>query len=103
MPGIKCKKHDVLRLQVNEYEEWADLVQIGYEEAAKFLHRQFVFTHNNVPYGTQLVPLAALFVELSSGELHSAKRPRNASSSGIGAACWASATARGPRRNTRST
>ncbi|MCY4590230.1 MAG: DUF262 domain-containing protein [Alphaproteobacteria bacterium] len=72
VPGIKCKKHDVLRLQVDEYEEWADLVQIGYEEAAKFLHRQFVFTHNNVPYGTQLVPLAALFVELSSGELHSA-------------------------------
>ena len=72
VPGVKCKKHDVLRLQVGEYMEWADLVQIGYEEAAKFLHRQFVFTHNNVPYGTQLVPLAALFVELSSGELHSA-------------------------------
>jgi len=57
---------------MSEYEEWADLVQIGYEEAAKFLHRQFVFTHNNVPYGTQLVPLAALHVELSAGELHSA-------------------------------
>ncbi|MDD9982832.1 MAG: hypothetical protein OXU81_15990 [Gammaproteobacteria bacterium] len=62
VPGVKCKKHDVLRLKVSEYEEWADLVQIGYEEAAKFLHRQFVFTHNNVPYGTQLVPLAALHV-----------------------------------------
>ena len=52
VPGVKCKKHDVLRLKVSEYEEWADLVQIGYEEAAKFLHRQFVFTQNNVPYGT---------------------------------------------------
>ena len=72
VPGVKCKKHDVLRLRVSEYEAWADLVQIGYEEAAKFLHRQFVFTHNNVPYGTQLVPLAAFFVELSESELHSA-------------------------------
>ena len=72
VPGVKCKKHDVLRLAVSEYEEWADLVQIGYEEASKFLHRQFVFTHNNIPYGTQLVPLAALYVDLSAGELHSA-------------------------------
>ena len=71
VPGVKCKKHDVLRLSVDEYEQWADLVQIGYEEAAKFLHRQFVFTRKNLPYGTQLVPLAALYVELS-GDLHSA-------------------------------
>ena len=72
VPGVKCKKHDVLRLSVEEYEQWADLVQIGYKEAAKFLHRQFVFTQKNVPYGTQLVPLAALYVELSEPELHSA-------------------------------
>ena len=71
VPGIKCKKHDVLRLSVKEYEQWADFVQIGYEKAAKFLHRQFVFTRNNVPYGTQLVPLAALYVELSGSDLHS--------------------------------
>lgn len=71
VPGVKCKKHDVLRLSVDEYEQWADLVQIGFEEAAKFLHRQFVFTRNNVPYGTQLVPLAALYVELSEWDLHS--------------------------------
>ena len=72
VPGVKCKKHDVLHLSVDEYEQWADLVQIGYEEAAKFLHRQFIFTRNNVPYNTQLVPLAALFVELSDWDLHSA-------------------------------
>ena len=73
VPGVKCKKHDVLRLQVSEYEDWADLVQNGYEQAAKFLHRQFVFTQNNVPYSTQLVPLAALYVELGTRELHSAQ------------------------------
>ena len=36
--------------------------------AAKFLHTQFIFSGYNVPYATQLVPLAALFVELG-GEL----------------------------------
>jgi len=33
-------------------------------DAAKFLRNQFVFTSYNVPYNTQLVPLAALYVEL---------------------------------------
>ena len=33
-------------------------------EAAKFLNRQFIFTRGNVPYNTQLVPLAALYAEL---------------------------------------
>ena len=33
-------------------------------EAAKFLNRQFIFTRSNVPYNTQLVPLAALYAEL---------------------------------------
>lgn len=72
VPGVKCKKHDVLRLQVGEYMEWADRAQAGFEEAAKFLHSQFVFNQRNVPYNTQLVPLAALCVELGTGELQSA-------------------------------
>ena len=36
----------------------------GFENAAKFLLSQFIFTSYNVPYNTQLVPLAALSVEL---------------------------------------
>ena len=39
-------------------------MEAGFREAAKFLHSQFVFTAYNVPYNTQLVPLAALYVEL---------------------------------------
>ncbi len=40
-------------------------------EAAKFLNRQFIFTRSNVPYNTQLVPLAVLYTELA-GELEPA-------------------------------
>ena len=71
IPGVRCRKHDVLRLEVGEYEAWADRVQAGYEEAAKFLHRQYVFRYRDVPYNTQLVPLAALVAELGV-ELNSA-------------------------------
>ena len=63
-PGISCKKRDLLELSLRDYRDWADKVQTGFLEAAKFLNRQFVFTKNDVPYNTQLVPLAALYVEL---------------------------------------
>ena len=65
-PPIGCKRADILSLGLDEYQEWADQVEEGYRDAAKFLHRQFVFTAGNVPYNTQLVPLAALYVEMGN-------------------------------------
>ena len=63
-PGIGCKRSDILSLTLDEYREWADRAERGFEAAAKFLHSQFVFTQPNIPYNTQMVPLAALHVEL---------------------------------------
>ncbi len=64
LPGIGCKRADILTLTLKEYQEWASHVEDGFVLAAKFLHSQFVFTQANIPYNTQIVPLAALFVEL---------------------------------------
>ena len=64
LPGIDCRRASILDLKLSEYEEWADLVEAGFMEAAKFLNLQFIFTKGNVPYNTQLVPLAALYAEL---------------------------------------
>ena len=63
-PGIGCRRADILSLSLDEYQQWADQVEAGFESAAKFLHSQFVFSENNIPYNTQLVPLAALYGEL---------------------------------------
>ena len=63
-PGIGCKRADILNLTLGDYQRWADPVEEGFRDAAKFLHGQFVFTAANVPYNTQLVPLAALYVAL---------------------------------------
>lgn len=70
-PGIGCRRPDILNLSLQEYQQWADKVEVGFESAAKFLHSQFVFSQKNIPYNTQLVPLAALYVELGA-ELESA-------------------------------
>lgn len=66
IPGIGCKRADILNLRLDEYREWAEQVENGFRKAAKFLHGQYVFTARDVPYGTQLVPLAALCVELGN-------------------------------------
>jgi len=64
VPAINCRKNDILGLEVDDYHRWADRVEAGFENAAKFLLSQFIFASYNVPYNTQLVPLAALSVEL---------------------------------------
>ena len=63
-PVVGCKKRDILDLNLDDYIRWADKVESGFIGAAKFLRSQFVFGRKNVPYNTQLVPLAALYVEL---------------------------------------
>ena len=64
VPAISCKKRDVLNLSLGEYKDWADKAESGFLKAARFLQTQFVFARRDVPYNTQLVPLAALYVEL---------------------------------------
>ena len=63
-PAIGCKKKDILGLSLDDYLRWADKVEEGFKTAAKFLAEEYVFGRYNVPYNTQLVPMAALFVEL---------------------------------------
>ena len=63
-PAISCKRGDILRLSLDDYKRWADKLVEGFIAAADFLKHQHVFTRWDVPYNTQLVPLAALFVEL---------------------------------------
>ena len=71
LPAIGCKRRDILNLHLHDYQKWADKVEEGFRKAAAFLQSQFVFGRYNVPYNTQLVPLSALYVELS-GELEPA-------------------------------
>lgn len=63
-PGISCKRKDVLKLKLADYQRWADEVEAAFKHAAKLLHSQKVFTSRDLPYRTQLVPLAAILCVL---------------------------------------
>jgi hypothetical protein len=63
-PGITCKRKDILRLTLDEYQSWADQATKGFERAARFLQGQNIFASRDLPYKTQLVPLAAILAVL---------------------------------------
>lgn len=63
-PAVSCRRGDILRLSRAEYEKWAPAAEAGFLWAAKFLTGERIFEARDVPYRTQLVPLAAIHVAL---------------------------------------
>ena len=73
-PGISCKRRDILKLEVGDWQAWADRVETGFARAARFLYGQKIFKARDLPYRTQLVPLASIFVDLGTdGETEGAR------------------------------
>ena len=62
--GVSCKRKDTLKLKLEDYRKNADLLMYGFECAAGLLKREKIFTGRDVPYNTQLVPLAATCAHL---------------------------------------
>ena len=65
-PGVSCKRRDILRFMLDEYARWAGRVAEGFEWAATFLAEEGISDARNLPYRTQLVPLAAVRVVLGT-------------------------------------
>jgi hypothetical protein len=63
-PGISAKRKDVLGLSLEQYLRWADPITKGLEQAAILLLEEHVFDDRDLPYRSQLVPLAAVFAVL---------------------------------------
>lgn len=59
--AVSCKKRDVLKMVLDDYKANRDYLVSGFIKAASFLINQGVFTAQNLPYTSQLVPLAAIF------------------------------------------
>ncbi|MBQ0090440.1 MAG: DUF262 domain-containing protein [Prevotellaceae bacterium] len=55
-----CKKKDVLALSFDSYQKNKAAILEGFKMARKFLFSQYVFRMRDLPYTTQLIPLAAI-------------------------------------------
>lgn len=75
-PGIGCKRKDILGLTLPEYQRWVDPATKGFIRAAKLLRGQKLFDARDLPYSTQLAPLAAIMAMLGERCEHDGVRTK---------------------------
>lgn len=62
--AVSAKRISILSLTLADYRKWADTVEQGFKLSAKFLRKECFFDSRDLPYRTQLVPLAAVLSHL---------------------------------------
>ncbi len=63
---VSAKRAAILVLPLTSYERWADQVEAGFMLAAKFLRKECLTSARDLPYRTQLAPLAAVLALLKT-------------------------------------
>ena len=75
--AVSCKKKDVLNLNFDSYCKNRDQVLTGFQLAREFLlNYQFVFRMRDLPYATQIIPLAAICAVLGKSKCNEANTIR---------------------------
>ena len=63
-PSVTAKRDDLLRIPLDDYVSLAPRVEAGFIAAGKLLFGQRVYGVKDLPYQSQLVPLAAILTDL---------------------------------------
>lgn len=69
-PAVRATRQSLLDLPLAAYKKHCAAVRVGFERAAKFLRQQQIHRVVDLPYQTQLVPLAAIFAEIGDKAEH---------------------------------
>lgn len=64
--AVACKRKHILDLELIEYKDNCNQIMNGYIEAARFLLLQNIYSNSDLPYGSQLIPMAAIFAALGT-------------------------------------
>ena len=73
LPQVSCSRETLLALPLESYRKYADGVERGFGEVARFLHDHKIIAKKDVPYAPLLVALAATFAILErKGQIVSA-------------------------------
>lgn len=64
LPAIRATRQSLLDLPLEAYLKYRDSVEAGFKKVAKFLRQQNIHRVIDLPYQTQLVPLAAIFADI---------------------------------------
>lgn len=61
---VSAKRGDILQLPLDAWNRWAEEIERGFKQAAKFLKKEAFYARRELPYSTQLVPLASVMARL---------------------------------------
>ena len=76
LPAVSGNRQALLDLPLEEYKRYETLVEQGFVQAAKFLHMLHIYRIFDLPYQSQIVPLAAILAEIGDAWEHEANRTK---------------------------
>ncbi len=66
LPAVSAKRKEMLNLSLTDYTRYRDQIVSGFIKASKILVENHIFNSRDVPYSTQLVPMAAILAQLGN-------------------------------------
>lgn len=76
LPAVTGKRQALLNLPLSSYKEYEIQVEQGFIRAAKFLHMLHIYRIFDLPYQSQVIPLAAILADIGDAWEHEATREK---------------------------
>lgn len=76
LPAVSGKRSALLNLPLAAYNKYQAQVEEGFVRAAKFLHMLHIYRVFDLPYQTQIIPLAAILADIGDAWEHEANRAK---------------------------
>ena len=76
LPAVSGNRQSLLNLPLDAYKKYEAQVERGFVQAAKFLHMLHIYRIFDLPYQSQIVPLAAILADIGEAWEHEANREK---------------------------
>lgn len=76
LPAVIGNRQALLNLPLAAYKQYEKQVEHGFVQAAKFLHMLHIYRIFDLPYQSQIVPLAAIIADIGEAWEHEANRAK---------------------------
>jgi hypothetical protein len=76
LPAVTGNRQALLSLPLAAYKQYEKQVERGFLQAAKFLHMLHIYRIFDLPYQSQIVPLAAIMADMGEAWEHEANRSK---------------------------
>jgi len=76
LPAVTGNREALLALPLAAYKKFEELVEAGFKKAAKFLHVLHIYKIADLPYQSQIVPLAAILADIGDAWEHEGNRAK---------------------------